>query len=152
MVLGLDVFEHNEYQFLFEYQRIMKAIATALKTLEANKYTFGIYLPTLFGLRMKLAALERNAVRCLPLVEVIQDAFEERFGNVMDIFSVDGKSTPAYLAMVSNPNFKLNYMGMKTIPSHTLNRVKQMLFNAGIVILANESDSTEENSDDTGIV
>lgn len=147
MVLNLDVFEDNEYDFLLEYQRVMKAIASALKTMEANKYTFGIYLPTLFGLRMKLASFVNTVVHCLPLVEVIQDAFEERFGNVMDIFAADGKSIPAYVAMVSNPNYKLNYMGMKTIPAHILLRVKQLLLDAGMDIMGDELDSDQQ--DDT---
>lgn len=147
MVLNLDVFEGNEYEFLIEYNRVMKAIAIALKTLEANKYAFGVYLPTLFGLRLKLAALEKQAVHCLELVLVIQNVFEERFRSVLDIFDGEGKSVPAFVAMVSNPNYKLSYMGLKSIPSHTLLRIKQMLFDSAMDILKNETHSDDQNND-----
>lgn len=123
----------------------MKVVARALKTMEANKYAFGAFLPTLFGLRMKLAALEKKATQCLPLVKTLQSAFEKRFGNVMDIFDSHGESVPAYVAMASNPNYKLNYMGMKTIPTHILLRIKQMLLDAAMDILKNGS---EAKSDD----
>lgn len=151
-VLQLDLLESDEYEFLYEYQRIMKAIATALKSMEANKYTFGIYLPTLFGLRLKLSVLAKNAVHCLPLVEVIQAAFEKRFGNVLDVFAADGTSIPAYLAMVSNPNYKLNYIGLQTIPSNILNRVKQMLLNAANDILGDDSEPDMEGQPNDSLI
>lgn len=150
MVLNLDVFENIEYEFLYEHQRIMNAVARALKTLEANTYEFGVFLPTLFGLRIKLATFQRKAVYCLPLVEVIQNAFEERFRSVLDIFNANGNSVPAFVAMVSNPYYKLYYMGMKSIPSHILLRLKQMLFDAAMDILQNETGSGSKESQSQG--
>lgn len=147
MVLRLDVFEANEYDFLFEYQRVMRAIARALKTMEANKYTFGVFLPTLFALRYKLAAFQKTVIHCEPLVKVLQNGLEERFGNVMDIFDPDGKSVPPFVAMVSNPTYKLNYIGLETIPSHMLMRVKQMLFDAVMDVTKIETNSEEQSSD-----
>lgn len=134
MVLNLSVFEASEYEFLQEYHRVMKCIASALKAVEADKYTFGLFLPTLFGIRVKLEKLKEHVKYCLPLVEVLQQCLEERFGNLMDIFASDGKSIPGFVAMVSNPMYKLNYIGLNSIPSHYVLRVKQMLVDAGMNI------------------
>lgn len=146
-VLSMRVLDDNDYEFLAEYQNIMRSIAVCLKKLEADEYTFGIYLPALFGLRFKLASLKNRAVHCKALVDVLSENFEERFGYIMDIFQANGKSLPAYIAMVSNPNYKLNYIGMKSIPSHIVLRVKQMLFTAVTDILGEKDILDDETVD-----
>lgn len=145
MILQLDIFEFADYEFLTEFQRVMKVVASALKTMEANQYTFGLYLPTLFGMRNKLAALKGTVKHCAQLVHEIESAFETRFSKMMDIFNDEGRSIPAYIAMVSNPKYKLNYMNLKRIPPHIELRVKQILLNAA---LSMDSDSIQTDADD----
>lgn len=57
--MKLSTFDVDEYSFLKEYRIALTPITVALKILKANKYTFGLYLLTLIGLRRKLAELKR---------------------------------------------------------------------------------------------
>lgn len=134
--LKVDVFSDEEYEFLVEYHKVISLVANALKSLEADRYTFGLYLPTLIGLKLKLKALfDGNTMfHCLPLVIALQNGLESRFGELMDPFNAEGKSVPLYVAMLSNPAFKLNFLGMKSVPSNLLLRLKEMLYNAAITI------------------
>lgn len=147
--MEIPVFNDSEYEFLQNYQKILSLVAIALKTLEANKFTFGLYLPTLFGLRIKLNELANDLSTniCYTLVTTLQDSFEVRLGSFMNPYDHDdtGQSTPLYLAMVSNPIYKMNYMGFSRIPSHILKRIQTILFNAGIDVLrAKENESQSE--------
>lgn len=121
--------EDEDYGFLREYHSVMKLIAIALKSIESDSYTFALYLPTLFGLRINLQAMidGHKIFHCEPLVVALLKGLDARFGNLMDPFSSDGKSVPLFVAMISNPTFKLNFMGMKKIQPHLLNRWKDML-------------------------
>ena len=110
----------------------MLPVAVALKVLEANAYTFGLYLPTLFNLRRKLVALKKTCTRlCRPLVLALEKGLETRFGKVMDLDDKDGRSVPLFLAMVTNPRFKINYMGPDNISDDTIPKIRSLLFKAG---------------------
>lgn len=125
-------FDENDYQFLVEYHKIIAPVAHAMKILEANRFTFGIYLPTLVGLRAKLADMRTDKfTHGLPLLDAISDGFETRFKEMLDIFDAKGTSTPLYIAMVTNPQYKLNFLGFKSIPRHISIQVQNMLMNAG---------------------
>lgn len=128
-----------------EYFQIINKIAIALKTLEGNRHTFGLYLPTLFGLQN---ILKKNAnitttetLECFELAKALDAAFERRFGQLMDINDPEGRSAPLYIAMLTNPQFKLNFMGSKTIQPNVLRQLKEMLVSAAIQIEQSKSSS-----------
>lgn len=114
-----------------------------MKTLEGNKHTFGLYLPTLFGLRNvleKYANIETTeTLACLELAKAIKAGFETRFGQLMDVNDPEGKSAPLYIAMITNPQFKMNFMGSKTIHPNVLCQLKEMLVSAAIDIQQSKS-------------
>lgn len=136
--LNLEPFDSKEYDFLNQYFRVINKVAIALKTLKADKYTFGLYLPTLFGLRSVLEKISNPTTtemfECLPLAKALKTGFENRFGKLMDAFESDGKSAPLFIAMVSNPQFKLNFLGTRVISSHMLQHLKEMLVVAALQI------------------
>lgn len=131
--LKLSVLDDEEYSFLRQYHKVISLVDRTLKTLESDRYSFGIYLPTLFGLKSKLDELAENGneiFECLPLVMALQNGLQNRFGEVMDPYNKDGKSVPLYIAMLTNPSFKLNFMGMKVISSKLLHHLREMLYSA----------------------
>lgn len=134
--LKVSPLEDEEYGFLREYHSVIKLIAMALKSVEADSYTFALYLPTLLGLRINLQAMidSHTLIYCEPLVGALQNGLQARFGNLMDSSGTDGKSVPLFVAMMSNPAFKLNFMGMKRIEPNLLNRLKDMLCSEAIKI------------------
>lgn len=140
--LNTSVLDDDDYIFLDEYVECITPIAVSLESLEANKYTFGIYLPILVGLRATFVRLhEKDLIHCKPLIRALQDGFETRFGEFMDIFNNSGRSAPLYLAMCSNPLFKLNYLGFeKRIPAHTINKMRDMLLASAKEIIENRQD------------
>lgn len=141
--LNISPLTADELIFLTEYHKILKPVAIALKTLEANKHMFGLYLPVLFGLRSKLNELKSSTIRvCLPLLNSVETGFERRFGNMLDIFHK--KSVPLYIAMASHPKYKLNFMGMRRIAAHTYQQIRKMLFNAGVDIVKSERERVSE--------
>lgn len=136
--LKIEHFDHDEYEFLQQYHHIMNKVAIALKTLEGDQLTFGVYLPTLFGLRKFLDKCSDSKTtetyECLELAVAIKAGFEKRFAHLMDVFNVEKRSAPLFIAMITNPQYKLNFMGTRTISPSVLREVKEMLVTAGIQI------------------
>lgn len=153
--LRVDPLDGNEYAFLREYHDVMSLVASALNTLEANRYTFGIYLPTLFGLQFQLQRLINHfssensrsysidivdddgniktvSANCLSLANAIKRGFDNRFGQLIDPHNIDGKSVPLFVAMMSNPTYKLNYMCLPSISEELLKSLKEMLVSAAV--------------------
>lgn len=100
----------DEYDFMREYFNALQPVAIALKSLESSQIPFGLYLPTLFGLRKSFRDVKMNESKwkyCLPLMDTLQAGFEKRFQKVLDIFDEDANNVPLFIAMVSNPMFKL---------------------------------------------
>lgn len=84
-------------------------------------------------------------MHCAPLVTALQTGFESRLANIMDIFDIKGKSAPLYLAMCSNPLFKLNYLGFEhRIPSHTVNKMRDLLVAAAKEIIRTRNESAAD--------
>lgn len=150
--MKISTLNDEEYAFLREYHSVITLIATALKSIESDRYTFALYLPTLFGLKIKLQELidENLIFDCIPLVQAVQNGIESRFGNLMDPFSSDKKSVPLFIAMMTNPNFKLNFMGMKEISSNLLNKLKDMLVSEAAKI-ENENPNQSSNDDNADV-
>lgn len=128
--------DDEDYIFLEEYRTCVRPFEISSKNLEANRYTFGLYLPSLITLRKRLSDLHMNNMQfCTAMAEAIQTGFEQRSGEIMDIFKT--RSVPFYIAMVSNPEYKLNFMGMQCIPNHVLENVRNFLSQC------NQSDETD---------
>lgn len=141
--LKIDKLCDQDYLFLSEYTRIIKPIANAITYLEGDKQTFGGYLPMLFGVRQTLKDLylEDNLQYCKSLLIAVKDGFDKRFGHLIKLTSTyetgDAKAVPLFLAMITNPEFKLNYIpndwfhgnaqGMTQIKSILLNAMKEYL-------------------------
>lgn len=139
VALNLRPLNSGEKKFLSDYHNCLTPVANALKFLEGNKHTFGVYLPMLFSLKQKLTSLKNSTVgnACKPLADALAASFEKRFAKIM-ILDKDcnkdednGLGVPLYLAMVTNPMFKLNFMNQNVIPAEQLNKIRGILFNAG---------------------
>lgn len=149
--IQVDQMTEDERNFLSEYHKILTPVVCALKTLSANQFSFGLYLPVLVGLNRKLNdAKNTRFIYGNPLAHAIEDGFQKRFFKYMDIFDLQGRSTPLYIAMAINPQFKLNYLGFEPVPAHTSNRVFDMLLNAGKEIV-NEERARNRNRTDLAV-
>lgn len=146
--MQIDTLSEEGHEFLLEYYEILTPIVNALKTLSANKYSFGLYLPILIGLRKKLgAAKSKNYVHGMPLVEAVETGFQTRFSEFLDLFDEHARSTPLYIAMASNPQFKLNFLGLKHVPQQTSSAIFDLLLNAGKEILTAERERDQIRAD-----
>lgn len=126
--LHISQLDENDYVFLEEYYQCISPVAHALKTLEGNRFSFALYLPVLMALRSKFNELKnKNSVHCDPLIDALENGYEYRFNRYMDIYDAEGLSTPLYIAMATNPCYKLNFLGFREIPSHISQRVRNML-------------------------
>lgn len=143
-IISIPILDCEDYEFLNEYMNVIRPIAEALKALEGNRDTFGSYLPTLFGLKFKLDVLKKTSFKfCEPLLENIVDGFNTRFSGMID--SNNPKSIPLYMAMVSNPRFKLNYLPSNT-PMHVLKKIQNMFSKAAEeMVKEDKGNSSEEN-------
>lgn len=138
----------DEHQFLLEYYEILTPVVCALKTLSANKFSFGLYLPVLVGLNRVLNDMKnKDFMHGMPLVIAFESGFQKRFFEFMDIFDEYGRSVPLYIAMAANPQFKLNYLGFQRISSHTSTRIFDMLLNAGKEIVSEERERNLNRTD-----
>lgn len=141
--LNVDCFDDDEYKFLKQYHKVMSLVARALKVVESNKSTFGIYLPTLLGLRHNLNAVKPFADMCSPLILQLESAFEARFGNIMDKYDDSAEAVPLYLAMLTDPRFKMNCLGFASIPTHVRRFIKTILLNACLTHGGGDDDNEE---------
>lgn len=153
--LGIQPLDCDEYAFLREYFQVISFVAATLKTLEANRFTFGVYIPTLLALQYNLQQIilklsdinartysietvdesgKKKTVssNCLPLAYAIKNGFDNRFGELIDPFNENSKSVPLYVAMLANPTLKLNFMCLKNISGNLFIQLKQMLLSAAI--------------------
>lgn len=169
--LRVDPLDCNEYAFLCEYHNVMSLIAAALNTLESNRHTFGIYVPTLLGLQYQLQKLithlsseiengysmdiaddEENVKvagsNCLPLAYAIKRGFDNRFGELIDPYNINGKSVPLFVAMMSNPTFKLNFMCLPLISERLLKHLKEMLVCAAVSAYKDENQTEADDNCD----
>lgn len=152
--MGIEPFDAEEYEFLQRYYEIINKVRIAQKVLEGDRHPFGLYLPTLFGLRAMLNKYANMALteykKCKPLAVALQNGFNDRFADLMDVFSSDGRSTPLYIAMITNPNYKLNFMGTRVIDPRVLSKLKEMLVAAALEI--NRVNKSCEKPDEKNVV
>lgn len=82
--LSLDPFTKVDYEFIEEYCLCMKVIANALKYLEGQTHSFGMYLPILFGVRRTLHGIcTQNLEHCMPLAKALEGGFHRRQRNIL---------------------------------------------------------------------
>lgn len=147
--LGIPFFDEDEYSFLEQYYKVISTVAMALKVLEGDHHSFGSYLPTLIGLHNKLNQYSNRTnaetYMCVQLAIALKNGFEERFAHLMDINDSDGRSAPLYIAMASNPQYKLNFMGVRKIDPRVLNKLKDMLLTAGLELNSTSQDDTPQD-------
>lgn len=134
----VNPFTDDEYEFLRQYHDVIDKVALALKGLEADRNLFGAYLPTLIGLRHVLVENSsmdnaNDTELCVPLAKAMLEGFERRFSSVMDPFNPE--SHPLYIAMISNPEYKLNFMGTSRIEPRVMVKLKEILLDAAMSIL-----------------
>lgn len=134
IALGIVPMDSDEYEFLQQYFKLISKVASALKILEGDKNTFASYLSVLIDLRR---AFEKYTdfysdmlEKCNALGYAIRKGLQERFSEMMNID--DAKSVPLYVAMMSNPKYKLNFMGVSTIAPNLLSKLKEILVEAGM--------------------
>lgn len=84
--------------------------------------------------------------KCLPLANAIKRGFDNRFGELIDAYNK--KSVPLYVAMLSNPTFKLNFMCLPSIPEELFKHLKEMLVCAAINAF---KDDNPTQADDDGV-
>lgn len=165
--LNISFLNSEQLAFLREYHQVVSLVAAALNTIEANKYTFGMYLPVLIGFQYNLnimikelskpnarkyvvefvnddADIEIATSNCLPLAIAIKNGFDRRFGHLIDPHNVH--SIPLYVAMLSNPIYKLDFLGMKMIPPALYERLKDMLVDAAFALYQQENPIENESS------
>lgn len=129
MRLGICTLNDDDYTFMGEYMKCMRPIAEGLTYLEGDKCTFGAYAPMLMGIRAELDAMkDENFRHCKPLLKAIRDGFKKRFGAKLDPYDVE--SVPLYLAMVSNPKFKMSFIPDGALSETRLVKIKQIFLHA----------------------
>lgn len=151
--LGILPFDELEYAFLEQYYEIINKIGMALRGLEGDSIPFGAYLPTLFGLRHALNELSNpeNAAddySCIQLAMAVRDGFERRFSALMDPTNPEAK--PLYIAMMSNPEYKLNFMGEARPDPRLVKRLKEMFLEAAVEIHKERNEKPVEQDEPEG--
>lgn len=112
----------------------MQPIAEGITALEGN-ICFGAYLPYLFGIKSQLNRLTtQRLLYCKPLLDSVISGFYKRFDDLMDPYNI--RSVPLYLAMITNPKYKLNYIA--ELRPTLLQKLKNMLISAAEMILEEE--------------
>lgn len=105
----------------------MGIIADALNNLQANRHPYAVVLPTLFQTKEKLNMLSNSntLVYCKPLLSAVVNGFNKRFGEIMDF--THKSSTPALIATVTHPYFKLRWLNPETCTTQQTDKIKQIL-------------------------
>lgn len=143
----------QDYMFLSEYVSVIKPISNAITYLEGDVQTFGGYLPMLFSVRQTLKDLHLSDSLefCKPLLTAVRDGFDKRFGHLMKLPSTyetgDPKAVPLFLAMITNPEYRLNYIPNDWFHSNPygLSQIKSLLLNAMKAYL-NDAKEVEDRS------
>ncbi|XP_061750887.1 uncharacterized protein LOC133549465 [Nerophis ophidion] len=84
IALRINMLNTAEMAFLTEYAAVMKPVAMALNILQGqSSLHMGFLLPTLHQLQNKLKKLESSCKVCRPLIDVLQEGIQKRFGEMM---------------------------------------------------------------------
>lgn len=136
--LKIDKLCDQDIDFLKEYKLVLQPIAEAITFVEGSMNTFGSYLPTLFGIRTRLRELHLNSDElkyCKPLLDAIRSGFNTRFAHLMHLPDMyvqgDPKAAPLFIAMLSNPRYKTNFIPPYWFDENPLgfNQIKNLMIN-----------------------
>lgn len=119
---------------------IFRPIAEGITFLEGDQQLFGSYLPTLFGIRTALNEIRTTAALtfCEPLIIAVQKGFLARFTDMMD--PENTHSVPLFLAMASNPKYKLSFIPPSLFRTNIMGCIKNMMMAAAEKLLKIEAD------------
>lgn len=156
VALGIGAFTSIQLEFLKEFEFVFRPIMRAIKYVQ-GRYYFGSYLPLLFGLKSELHS-EKPLKFCEPLRTALRNGFEKRFADIMN--PENPESVPLFVAMITNPKYKLNYVPQNLLTCNIL-RLKRMVLSAAEQIIerkmrklkesqANENKETENVADLNG--
>lgn len=152
--LNLEVrFKEQELEYLEEFHAIMKPIAAALDSLQAEKKCYyGQLLPTLISLKVHLKKLDERHLRhtaALPaaLVHQLTIRFEK-------FFSLSPEVNEAILATCFHPCFKLRWFP-EDLPNADCKRIEQLCSNAlelylNSIKIQETDDKTVSSEEDDG--
>lgn len=152
--LAIAPLSPEDYDFLIEYVSIFKPIAEGITFLEGNQQMCGSYLPTLYGIEARLNDIRNESLAyCGPLLDAVIAGFQRRFGDKMDPSKV--RSVPLFIAMISNPKYKLSFLPPNLLRPTFLKQVKTIMLKAAEKIIqendAFESDSFEADESATPV-
>lgn len=94
-------------------------------------------------------------VYCRPLLIAVKDGFDKRFGHLMQLNSrfemASPKAVPLFLAMLPNPEFKMNFITKDWFDSNAegLNQIKSLLLNAMKEVLKYNNQLDEKKTNDS---
>lgn len=147
VALDIGAFTATQLEFLSEFVYVLRPVMRAIKYVQGRCF-FGSYLPMLFGLRSELNS-ENTLKYCEPLVLALREGFEKRLGHAMD--PENPKSVPLFVAMITNPKYKMNYIPQNLLRANIL-RLKRMLLSAAEEMIERNvrklsEISTNENED-----
>lgn len=156
--LSIEKLCDQDFEFLSEFISVIKPIANAITFLEGDIQTFGAYLPMLFSVRQTLKEMYRdNQLQyCRPLLIAVRDGFDKRFGHLTTLTSYfekgDPKALPLFIAMLSNPEYKMNFIPTDWFHSNAngMAQIKSLLLNAMKHILKDEKQANEKEDSACG--
>lgn len=136
--LGIEKLSDQDFDFLTEFVKVFRPIADGITFVEGTHKNFGSYLPTLFSIRMTLREMyvDDELLYCRPLLLAIKEGFDKRFWHLMKLTDLyergSPKAVPLYIAMLSNPAFKFNYIPKYWFEENpnALNQIKSIFLNA----------------------
>ncbi|XP_026044497.1 uncharacterized protein LOC113034282 isoform X3 [Astatotilapia calliptera] len=110
-----------EVAFLREYCTTMKPLVKASNILQSESTSFmGWLLPVIQQLLFKLSRLETSSKTCVPLIRVLQNGLQKRFGAMME-------DPELAAAAVLLPKFKTSWTDRADVTEAALTYIKQHL-------------------------
>ncbi|XP_031327979.1 uncharacterized protein LOC116159179 [Photinus pyralis] len=144
--------KENEVEYLVEYLKVLKPLASALDILQADtNIYYGFVIPTIASLKIKLEKLKVEGLRYLSsTVNDLLISISRRFREYLTFQNED-----AILAAVSHPAFKMRWVtlfkGERDL-SQVSENIKRLFVRAvEELTLASESEVGEELSKQTSI-
>lgn len=138
----VPTFTTGDIEFFQEYVNVMSHVAQALDKLQGEHQAYlGCLLPILAVTKMNLTLLkdEKFFTYCKPLVTVLIEAIEKRFGHLLE-------DQDCQLAAAFHPRFRLLWLD-KCSPA-LVERVRQLM--ESVLEQALKEESTAPSSDTSG--
>lgn len=108
VALHLPRFTSIDIAFLKENRDIMKPIAIAIDTLQADDSFYGSLIPTIYAIHDELEQLLATCTYCEPLINVLHHHLRRRYDYLFDFN--DERCATAIIATCSHPFFKMEWL------------------------------------------